>query len=69
MGATVEQALAHLIAITAEVWEAALSLHESGVLVFGVSDKPDEASVPSAQQAEQGMLPLHHLETAIIGEA
>jgi len=38
-------------------------------LLFGVSDKPDEASVPSPEQAEEGMEPLHRLGTLAVGEA
>jgi hypothetical protein len=38
------------------------------VLVFGLSDKPDEASVPSEAQASEGMRALHQLETLAVGE-
>jgi hypothetical protein len=49
------------------VREAALSLRERGVLLFGVSDKPDEASLPNERQAGEGMAALHHLETVTVG--
>jgi hypothetical protein len=67
-GATAEEALAGRIVITQEVREAATLSRERGALVFGVSDKPDEASVPNEVQAEAGMKPLHQLETLAVGE-
>jgi hypothetical protein len=67
-GITVDQALSQHIVITQEVREAALALRERGTLIFSVSDKPDEASVPSEQQAREGMVALHHLETLVVGE-
>jgi hypothetical protein len=66
--ATAEQALGQRIVITREVQEAALELAAQGALIFGVSDKPDEASVPGEAQARAGMKPLHHLETLVVGE-
>jgi hypothetical protein len=66
---TVEEVLAQRIAVTQEVREVALALRERGALVFGVSDKPDEASVPSEEQKQAGMKPLHHLETLAVGES
>jgi hypothetical protein len=67
-GATIEEVLTQRITITQEVREAALALRQRGVLIFGVSDKPDEASLPTRAQAEQGMKPLHRLETLAVGE-
>jgi hypothetical protein len=55
------------IVLTQEVREAAVALRERGVLLFGVSDKPDEASLPNEQQAGEGMVALHHLDTAAVG--
>jgi hypothetical protein len=66
--ATVSEALTQRIVITQEVREAALDLRERGALIFSVSDKPDEASVPSEAQANEGMVALHHLETLVVGE-
>jgi hypothetical protein len=68
-GASPEDVLAQRIVITEEVRSTALSLKDRGCLLFGVSDKPDEASVPSPEQAAQGMKPLHRLETLVVGEA
>jgi catechol 2,3-dioxygenase-like lactoylglutathione lyase family enzyme len=66
-GAGVEELLDRRIVLTQEVCEAALALRERGVLLFGVSDKPDEASLPSERQAREGMVALHHLETVTVG--
>lgn len=61
--------LAQEIAITQEVRQAALDWKADGALVFGLSDKPDEASLPGPDQAAEGWLPLHRIETHIIGAA
>ena len=66
--APIEKLLTEHILITAEVQEFAGELGKRGALVFGLSDKPDEASFPSEEQAKQGMKPLHHLETLVVGE-
>ena len=63
------EALVRRIVITQEVRDTALTLLARGALLFGLSDKPDEASVPSAAQAEAGMVPLHHMKTLAVGEA
>ena len=68
-GATAEEALAERIVITEEVRRAALVLREKGALLFGVSDKPDEASLPQPQQVAGGWQALHRLETMAVGEA
>jgi hypothetical protein len=68
-GAGVEEILARRITITQEVRATALALRARGALIFGVSDKPDEASVPTDAQAAAGMQPLHRLETVAVGEA
>jgi hypothetical protein len=67
-GASVEETLEQRIVLTQEVREAALALRERGVLLFGVSDKPDEASLPNERQAQEGMKALHHLEILAVGE-
>jgi len=71
-GRTVHEPITKLlmehICITAEVWEFAAELRKRGALVFGLSDKPDEASFPTEEQARQGMKPLHRLETLVVGE-
>jgi len=66
-GATAQEVLAQRIAITQEVRLAARMLRERGALIFGVSDKPDEASLPNPAQAAAGMKPLHRLETLAVG--
>ena len=66
-GSSPEAFLQQRIAITEEVRAAALALQRRGALLFGLSDKPDEASLPSAAQVQAGMLPLHELETLVIG--
>jgi len=67
-GAPIQEVLARRITITQEVRAAALALRRRGALIFGLSDKPDEASVPTPAQAEEGMKPLHRLETLAVGE-
>jgi hypothetical protein len=68
-GASPEEVLSQRIVITQEVREASAALRERGCLLFGVSDKPDEASVPSPKQSKEGKKPLHRLETLAVGEA
>jgi hypothetical protein len=65
---TLSKLLTERIVITAEVQEFAAGLRRGGALVFGLSDKPDEASFPTAEQEKQGMKPLHQLETLVVGE-
>jgi hypothetical protein len=67
-GASPEELLSQRIVITEEVRELAAVLEERGCLVFGVSDKPDEASVPSPEQVREGQKPLHRLETMAVKE-
>ncbi len=64
----VEAALSNRILVTEEVRQAAGDLGARGALVFGLSDKPDEASLPSPEQAQRGMQPLHRLKTLCAGE-
>ncbi len=59
--------LAGEIVITGEVAEATERLAAQGVLTFGLSDKPDEASVPTPAAAEQGALPLHRVTMKVVG--
>jgi hypothetical protein len=67
-GTPVEQILKQEITITQEVRQAALNWKEQGALLFGLSDKPDEASIPNAEMASQGMQSVHRVETDVIGE-
>ena len=55
------------IVMTQEVYDAAMGWKAQGALLFGISDKPDEASIPSAAQAAQGLRPIHETETHILG--
>jgi hypothetical protein len=66
-GASIPDLLANEIVITQEVREMALQWRERGALLFGLSDKPDEASVPGEELAAQGRLPIHRVETHVVG--
>ncbi len=66
--APVEQKLAEEIVLTREVQTQALAWRAEGALLFGLSDKPDEASVPATEQAAQGAQPIHRIETDVVGE-
>jgi hypothetical protein len=59
--------LAGEITITGEVAQIADRLAAQGVLTFGLSDKPDEASVPTPEAAAQGALPLHRVVMKVVG--
>jgi hypothetical protein len=66
--APVAQLLEKEIVITPEVRDVALAWREQGALLFGLSDKPDEASIPSEDLAAQGYQPIHRMETHVVGE-
>jgi hypothetical protein len=66
-GAPVAELLDKEIVITQEVREVALAWRERGVLLFGLSDKPDEASVPTDDLVAQGYRPIHRTETHVVG--
>ncbi|MBP7864787.1 MAG: hypothetical protein KA419_02470 [Acidobacteria bacterium] len=68
-GKSVKALLAERIVLTREVIETARRLRARGALVFGLSDKPDEAFFPDAAAAAAGLKPLHRLETEVVGEA
>ena len=55
------------IVITQEVREWALRWREQGALLFGVSDKPDEPSVPNNDLAARGWRPIHRTKTHAVG--
>ena len=65
--ASVEELLAEEIVITQEVRALALDWRKRGALLFGLSDKPDEASVPRPSLAARGYLPIHHVATWTVG--
>jgi hypothetical protein len=73
MGGTPEESdlarvLDEKLMITHEVREWALLWRQRGALVMGLSDKPDEASLPTPDLAERGWLPLHRTEAFVVGE-
>lgn len=59
--------LAQEIVITAEVFSFVRVASERGAVVIGISDKPDEASLPSAEQEKAGYKPLHRTPMKIFG--
>ncbi|MFO7170695.1 MAG: hypothetical protein DIU80_021915 [Chloroflexota bacterium] len=67
-GAAAEVALAEELVLTGEVWAVAERWRAAGALLFGLSDKPDEAAVPTEQDAVRGALPIHRIRTRIVGE-
>jgi hypothetical protein len=66
--APVERMLLEEIVITQEVRQLALEWRSRGALLFGLSDKPDEASLPTPELEQQGHLPLHRTLTHVVGE-
>jgi hypothetical protein len=65
--ATVDALLADEIVVTQEVREVALTWQAQGALLFGLSDKPDEASIPRPELAAQGYEPIHRIQTHAVG--
>jgi hypothetical protein len=63
----VEALLAEEITITREVWAMAKKWRAQGALLFGLSDKPDEASCPTPDLAAQGYQPIHRTPTHSVG--
>ena len=61
----VEDLLQQEIVITREVQEFAVRCRKAGATLFGLSDKPDEASIPSSQ--EDDLKPLHQIPTHVVG--
>jgi hypothetical protein len=66
--APVEALLREEIVITQEVRSLALEWRRRGALLLGLSDKPDEAAIPTPQLAAQNFAPLHRMETHAVGE-
>ena len=60
--------LAGEIVITQEVRDLSLTWQGRGALLFALSDKPDEASIPGEDLAAQGYRPIHRVETHGVGE-
>jgi len=61
----VEKMLQQEIVITHEVMQIALRFRDKGALLFGLSDKPDEASLPPNEIT--GCLPIHEKDTHVVG--
>jgi hypothetical protein len=57
------------ICLTREVVDFAAWLRDRGCLLMAVSDKPDEASLPTPELVARGYLPLHRTPTHVIGQA
>lgn len=64
-----ERILAEEIVITQEVADVCRFLREKGVLLFGLTDKPDESSIPRPELAEKGYLSLHRVTMKVVGES
>ncbi len=67
-GVPLERMLAEEIVITQEVRAIALEWQARGALIFGLSDKPDEASLPNAEGSAGGLRPIHRTRTHAVGE-
>lgn len=65
--APVERRLREEILITQEVRAMALEWARRGALLFGLSDKPDEAATPTPELAAQGFRSLHQTPTHAVG--
>ena len=63
--APVERLLKEEIVITHEVMQIALRSRDEGALLFGLSDKPDEASLPPDGLSDY--LPIHEKTTHVVG--
>lgn len=61
----IEDLLQQEIVITREVQEFAVRCRKMGTTLFGLSDKPDEASIPSSQEGD--LKPLSQILTHMIG--
>jgi len=57
------------IVLTPEVLDVARLFKERGMLLFGLTDKPDEASIPRPELAAQGYLPLHRITMKVVGNS
>jgi hypothetical protein len=65
--APVEEMIQEEILITEEVRQAALAWKRQGALLFGLSDKPDEAATPTPELAAIGYQPIHRALTHSVG--
>jgi hypothetical protein len=55
------------IVITQEVRDIAVRWRAQGALLFGLSDKPDEASIPTEALRDQGYAAIHATQTHAVG--
>lgn len=62
------QRLVEEICLTREVFDFGRWLRDRGCLLMAVSDKPDEASLPTPALVAQGYLPLHRTKTHLTGQ-
>jgi hypothetical protein len=62
-----EDLLAREICLTHEVRELMLDWRARGALIFALSDKPDEASMPSDDLKAEGYAPIHRTMTHVVG--
>ena len=65
--ASAVEILSSEIVVTEEVRDIALVWKERGAILFGLSDKPDEASIPSPDLARQGYVPINQVEAWSVG--
>lgn len=65
---SIDQILAEEIVITGEIQALAKQWQSQGATLFGLSDKPDEAILPSKALVAEGYLPIHCTPTHVIGE-
>jgi len=65
--APLEKLLEQEITLTQEVRAQALEWRRRGALLFGLSDKPDEASTPTPELAAQGYQPIHRTRSHAVG--
>ena len=63
---SVEDRLQQELVLTGEVLDVARRWQAQGALIFALSDKPDEASLPSPELAQQGYRPLHWTTTHVV---
>ena len=64
---SVHDMLTREICLTREVMEVGAWLKKRGAVVLILSDKPDEASLPTPDQARDGYRPLHRVEAHVVG--
>ena len=64
-----ERVLAEEIVITREVADVCRFLKGRGALLFGLTDKPDESSIPRPGLAQKGYLSLHRVTMKVVGNS